>query len=202
MDCFLGRSTTALAPLVFFSPHLTAPRPTTELPRTQIATSSRSFLRQSPFPPLYSGGPRFDTREKGIPTASFGQVFNDNRSQTIDSSGYLKLRYSRPIFQDAEFTANVYFDRAIYHGVYVYSPVAGQVADVLNEDASRGDVLGTNARDHQDPAAKAQGDRRGGVPRQLAPGPDQLQLKPLPARAGRSEKFAGMGGFRSGRIHH
>ncbi len=83
---------------------------------------------------------------KGIPTASFGQVFNDNRSQTIDSSGYLKLGYSRPIFQDAEFAADVYFDRAIYHGVYVYSPVAGLQTDVLNEDASRGDVLGTNAR--------------------------------------------------------
>ena len=86
------------------------------------------------------------TSVKGIPTASFGQVFNDNRSQTTDSSGYLDVRYSRPVFQDAEFTADVYFDRALYHGVYVYSPLAGQVTDVLNEDASRGDVLGTNAR--------------------------------------------------------
>jgi outer membrane receptor for ferrienterochelin and colicins len=86
------------------------------------------------------------TAVKGIPTASFGQVFNDNRSQTTDSNGYVDLRYSRPIFQDAEFTADVYFDRALYHGVYVYAPAAGQVGDVLNEDASRGDVLGTNAR--------------------------------------------------------
>lgn len=85
------------------------------------------------------------TREKGIPTASFGQVFNDNRSQTIDTSSHFKLRYSRPILHDAEFTANVFFDRAIYHGVYAYPP-AGQVTDVLNEDASRGDVLGFNAR--------------------------------------------------------
>ena len=86
------------------------------------------------------------TREKGIPTASFGQVFNDNRSQTIDTSSHFRLRYSRPVLHDAEFTANVFFDRAIYHGVYVYPPVAGQVTDVLNEDASRGDVLGINAR--------------------------------------------------------
>jgi len=86
------------------------------------------------------------TREKGIPTASFGQEFNDNRSQTIDSSEHLTLRYSRPIFQNAEFIANLYFDRAIYHGVYVYLPAAGQVLDVLNEDASRGDVLGASAR--------------------------------------------------------
>jgi len=86
------------------------------------------------------------TRVKGIPTASFGQVFNDNRSQTTDSSGHLELHYSRTMLHDAEFTAGVYFDRAIYHGVYVYSPVAGLQTDVLNEDASRGDVLGTHAR--------------------------------------------------------
>jgi outer membrane receptor for ferrienterochelin and colicins len=86
------------------------------------------------------------TREKGMPTASFAQVFNDRRSQTTDSSGHLDLRYSRVIFHDAEFTASVYFDRAIYHGVYVYSPAAGSETDVLNEDASRGDCLGTNAR--------------------------------------------------------
>ncbi len=86
------------------------------------------------------------TREKGIPTASFGQDFDDNRSQTIDTSSHFKLLYSRPILHDAEFTANLYFDRAIYHGVYVYPPVTGQVTDVLNEDASRGDVLGINVR--------------------------------------------------------
>ncbi len=86
------------------------------------------------------------SREKGIPTASFGQVFNDGRSQTIDASSHLDLRYSRTILHDAEFTASVYFDRAIYHGVYVYSPVAGSETDVLNEDESRGDCFGTNAR--------------------------------------------------------
>lgn len=86
------------------------------------------------------------TRTKGIPTASFGQVFNDRRSQTTDSSGHLGLRYSRTIFHDVEFAANIYFDRAMCHGVYVYSPVVGQVGDVLNEDDGRGDVFGTNAR--------------------------------------------------------
>jgi iron complex outermembrane receptor protein len=86
------------------------------------------------------------TRLKGIPTASFGQVFDDRRSQTTDSSGHFKLGYRRTILQDAEFTADVYFDRAIYHGVYVYPPVAGQLTDVLNQDTSRGDVLGSDAR--------------------------------------------------------
>ena len=86
------------------------------------------------------------TSVKGVPTASFGQVFNDNRSQTTDSNGYIDLRYNRSLFQDAEFFADVFFDRALYHGVYVYSAVAGQMGDVLNQDASRGDVVGANAR--------------------------------------------------------
>ncbi len=86
------------------------------------------------------------TRQKGIPTASFGQVFNDRRSQTEDASGHVELRYSDTIFHGTEFTASAYFDRAIYHGVYVYPPVNDQKVDVLNEDASRGDCFGLNAR--------------------------------------------------------
>jgi outer membrane receptor for ferrienterochelin and colicins len=107
--------------------------------------SSRSFYASLHFPhfALEALGA---TRQKGIPTASFGQDFNDNRSQSIDSRGYVRLRYSRSIFQDAEFIATAYFDRAIYHGVYVYAPTSGQGLDALNEDASRGDVFGTNAR--------------------------------------------------------
>jgi outer membrane receptor for ferrienterochelin and colicins len=86
------------------------------------------------------------TREKRIPTASFGQVFNDPRSYTDDSSGHFVLTYDRSILHNAEFIASIYYDRAIYHGVYVYSPVAGSETDVLNEDGSRGDCLGTSAR--------------------------------------------------------
>jgi Outer membrane receptor for ferrienterochelin and colicins len=86
------------------------------------------------------------TREKEIPTASFGQVFNDPRSHTDDSSGHLVLTYDHSILHDAEFIASVYYDRAIYRGVYVYSPVADSETDVLNEDGSRGDCFGTSAR--------------------------------------------------------
>lgn len=86
------------------------------------------------------------TREKGIPTASFEQVFNDRRSHTTDSVGRIELRYKRPIVYNAELTASVYFDRALYHGVYVYAPAAAANTDVLNEDSSRGDRLGFNAR--------------------------------------------------------
>lgn len=88
----------------------------------------------------------FSTREKGIPTASFGQVFNDPRSRTTDSSGHLDLRYSRTVFHDVQFTAGVYFDRALYHGVYIYAGTDSSPGDVVNQDSSRGDVVGTYAR--------------------------------------------------------
>ena len=85
------------------------------------------------------------TREKGMPTASYEQVFNDNRSQTTDSSGYINLLYSHASFHGTELTANAYFDRTLYHGVYV-DPPAGQETDVLNEYASSGECFGINAR--------------------------------------------------------
>ena len=83
----------------------------------------------------------FSTRDKGIPTASFDQVFNDARSHTVDSSGHLELRYSHSVFHDAELIASVYYDRAIYHAVYVYPPLAGLEKDGLNHEVQNQDVL-------------------------------------------------------------
>jgi iron complex outermembrane receptor protein len=128
-----------------FFPAFDSPATNYGIAQSADRDSSRSFYGSLHFR-HFSLEALGSTREKGIPTASFGQDFNDNRSQTTDSSGHLELGYSRPIFSDTEFNASVYLDRALYHGVYVYSPVAGQVAEVLNEDASRGDVVGTNAR--------------------------------------------------------
>jgi len=78
-----------------------------------------------------------------------------NRSQTIDSSGYLKLGYSRPIFQDAEFAADVYFDRAIYHGVYVYSPVAGLQTGCSQRRRFAWGRSWNKCQNYQDPCGKS-----------------------------------------------
>jgi outer membrane receptor for ferrienterochelin and colicins len=122
-------------------------RPATDygIARNADHDSSRSVLGSLHFRHLTLEG-MASTRQKGIPTASFGQLFNDQRSQTVDSSGHLILGYSRTTFLNTAFTASVYFDRNIYHGVYVYPPLAGFVSDVLNEDASRGDCFGTDVR--------------------------------------------------------
>jgi len=138
---------------------------------------------------------------KGIPTASFGQVFNDNRSQTIDSSGYLKLGYSRPIFQDAEFAlTSILTAPFTTESMSIrQSPVCQ--TDVLNEDASRGDVLGTNARITKTLWQKHKATV--GVEFRDNLRQDQTNYNVTPSnRARRSAKYAGMGGFRLRRIHH
>ena len=132
------------APRLFF-PAFNSPATNYGVAQDADRDSSKSFFAMLHFRNWTLEG-LGSTRKKGIPTASFAQVFNDNRSQTIDSIGHLELQYERAILLGAELTATVYFDRALYHGVYVYPPVSGQLTDVLNEDASRGDRLGFDAR--------------------------------------------------------
>lgn len=86
------------------------------------------------------------TREKGIPTASFGTDFNDPRTRTVDSRGYLDLQYNHTFDHNIEFTSRAYCDRYEYHGTYVYAPQTGANQDALNEDFGRGDWFGIKNR--------------------------------------------------------
>lgn len=142
---FSGTIYDSAGPAHLFFPAFDSPATNNGIADNADSDSSRSFYGSLHFR-HFTLEALASTRQKSIPTASFGQVFDDPRSETTDSSGHLDLRYNRAISQDAEFNASVYYDRALYHGVYVYSPVAGFDTDVLNEDASRGDCLGVNAR--------------------------------------------------------
>jgi outer membrane receptor for ferrienterochelin and colicins len=73
-------------------------------------------------------------REKGIPTGSFGTVFNDPRNRTKDESTFVDLKYeSRPL-PSLSILASLHWDRYFYRGTYVYDypPVT------LNYDAVHG----------------------------------------------------------------
>ena len=85
------------------------------------------------------------TRNKGIPTASFGTIFNDNRTHTVDSRGYVDLQYQRVFGQDTEFNTRVYFDRSIYEGLYIYPGTADGMPQ-FNHDRGRGDWFGVKTR--------------------------------------------------------
>lgn len=91
-------------------------------------------------------------RTKGIPTASFGQVFNHSGSRTVDARTMLGLNYSRAIGVDTELSALLSYTRYTYDGVYIYDlpPV------IANRDGARSRwfnaelrLLNTSLRDHK-----------------------------------------------------
>ncbi|HKV24508.1 MAG TPA: TonB-dependent receptor [Candidatus Acidoferrum sp.] len=59
------------------------------------------------------------SRTKHIPTASFGTVFNDPRTRTTDTRGYVDLQYHH-VFRGWETLGRLSYDWYDYHGIYVY----------------------------------------------------------------------------------
>jgi iron complex outermembrane receptor protein len=80
-------------------------------------------------------------RTKGVPTASFSQVFNDPRSQTTDIQSYANFGYRTALAPDTDFSSRLYWGRYDYVGDYVYDypPLT------VNRDGSRARWWGANA---------------------------------------------------------
>lgn len=74
----------------------------------------------------------YGTREKGVPTASYGTVFNDPRNRTTDSRGYLEFVYDHKFSNQWEVVGRLSYDQSDYHGGYVfdYSPPQPPTLDI------------------------------------------------------------------------
>lgn len=59
------------------------------------------------------------SREKGIPTAAFGTVFNDPRTHTVDADAYVDLGYQHTFSNTVDVTGRLFYDRYDYDGTYV-----------------------------------------------------------------------------------
>jgi outer membrane receptor for ferrienterochelin and colicins len=71
------------------------------------------------------------SREKTIPTGSYGTDFNDPHNRTIDAQGYLDLKYEHRFDDQLDVMARLYYDDYYYRGDYIYS-------SVLNKDLAWG----------------------------------------------------------------
>jgi outer membrane receptor for ferrienterochelin and colicins len=80
------------------------------------------------------------SREKLIPTASFGTIFNDGASRTIDTRGFVEARYQRDFLSGLQLTSRWFYDVYSYRGTYSYLDSASRVLDF---DNARGDWVGT-----------------------------------------------------------
>jgi len=79
-----------------------------------------------------------DSRTKQIPTASFGTVFGDTRTQTTDARGYVDFQYSHNL-ADWDLTARGSYDWYDYHGIYIYDYTNTGPPYTPNEDLADGD---------------------------------------------------------------
>lgn len=88
-------------------------------------------------------------RSKGIPTASFGQAFNDARSRTFDAQTYLDLGYQGTLASGATLTTRLYWGG--YDSVGDYP--ADTLAKTLDHDGSNGRWWGFELNAVSAPAA-------------------------------------------------
>ena len=82
----------------------------------------------------------YGSREKVIPTASFGTVFNDAGTRTVDARGYLDVQYDRTLGNGWRLIGRGYYDQYNYEGTYVYDySDSGDPSRVLNKDLAHGE---------------------------------------------------------------
>jgi len=87
----------------------------------------------------------FGSRDKGIPTASFGTVFNVTATRTIDERGYLDMQYDRRLGHGWSITNRLYLDQFNNDGTYVYDySASGGPSRVLNKNFAHGKWWGDN----------------------------------------------------------
>src|ERR1700733_15034662 len=81
----------------------------------------------------------FGSRDKGIPTASFGTVFNVTQTRTTDERGYLDLQYDHRLSHGWSLNNRVYLDQYNNDGTYIYDYSAtGGPSRVLNKNYAHG----------------------------------------------------------------
>lgn len=84
-------------------------------------------------------------RQKDIPTAPWGVVFNDNRTRFTDQTGYVDLQWAHATTGGVDLLARLAFDKYDFNGLYVYDYAANDDPADLNfpQDQARGrDVSG------------------------------------------------------------
>ncbi|MCH8617522.1 TonB-dependent receptor [Undibacterium sp. TS12] len=70
-------------------------------------------------------------RSKGIPTASYSQVFNDPRSATLDRQSNIALAYNTALSGQTRLSTRLFWGSHDFAGTYIYS-----APDMVNEDGS------------------------------------------------------------------
>jgi outer membrane receptor protein involved in Fe transport len=89
----------------------------------------------------------FVSREKDIPTGSYGTVFGHPGNNTLDEQAFVDLAWQKTLDEELELTARAFYDRYVYRGEYIYDDTAnGGPPDLLNDDRGDGEWVGSELR--------------------------------------------------------
>lgn len=83
----------------------------------------------------------FLSRDKGIPTAAYGTVFNTTRTRTVDEHGYVDFRYEHEFANQLGLNAHLYYDRFYFRGDYLFD-YENDGNHTLNQDVGLGEWWG------------------------------------------------------------
>ncbi|HVS18272.1 MAG TPA: TonB-dependent receptor [Planctomycetota bacterium] len=87
------------------------------------------------------------SREKEIPTGSFGTVYGHPGNFTVDEQGYVDLLWERALSDELELSARAFYDRYLYRGEYIYDDTPfGGPPDLVNDDRGDGEWVGSELR--------------------------------------------------------
>jgi iron complex outermembrane receptor protein len=81
-------------------------------------------------------------RVKGVPTASFGQAFNNNDARTTDTRTHVGMEYRGTLAATSGFVARLYGGTSDYRGDYVYD----DPSPYINRDESEGRWVGSEVQ--------------------------------------------------------
>jgi iron complex outermembrane receptor protein len=86
----------------------------------------------------------YSSREKGIPTGSYGTVFGDPDTRSFDARGYLDLSYNHRFENGLGMMARLYYDAYRYDGEYMYDAEEAEEPRVIipYHDYGYGDWVG------------------------------------------------------------
>lgn len=87
-------------------------------------------------------------RTKGIPNASYGQLFNEPGAETRDNQSLLDLSYNRPLGEDSAISGRLFYGHYNFLGDYVYdaNPAPPPITPYINRDDVTGRWLGADVR--------------------------------------------------------
>ena len=81
----------------------------------------------------------YGSREKTIPTASFGTIFNVTGTHTVDARGYIELMYERQLAHGWNMSSRTSYDQFNNDGTYEYDySASGGPSLVLNKNFAHG----------------------------------------------------------------